>query len=270
MPKKVVKKKPDPVEVVEAPAKEVEAPTVAPKKANKKIVTILGFGPSWSVIQQDAKIVNQGEIWSLNHVYDSEPGMALKDFGQITRIFEMHDFKKGEKEVAKNGKPHYWCLGELGKRGVKIVMQQEHPLITNSEPFPRFEAQAIIAERCPRAPNRMFKGTPCYAAAMAIMERYDLILSYGIDHIDMHHMPQRVAYACWMFLAMGMGIQVGGHLGFLEYMDERLYGYDYGPEWDDGQQDELFAGFPFTVIMKDPKAPKAQAADLWQNRKEKA
>lgn len=206
-----------------------------PGVRHAKSVTLVGFGPS------GANVDAIGEVWSLNNCYDSFPENLMQ---HVTRIYEMHMEHKRNREIAKDGNMHFWHLDQLGKLGHRIVMQNALPQITGSEMYP---LQDIIK----RFGLAYFHGTPTLMLAHAIYDGYTHIRCFGFDQMDFEHRKQRECFAYWVGMAMGMGIQMSGAFTFFEE-DKRIYGYDYGPEWDEESNRILWNAFPFEMRMKFP------------------
>jgi len=195
-----------------------------------KAVTIIGFGPSSQV--RDLTAI--GEVWTMNNGYDV---LCPELYEMTTRIFEMHQREKLEARDKENGTHHWHNLGKQGDRR-RIIMQQPWDDIKGSERYP---IDAIVESN----PVGMdwFAGSPCYLLAMAIYEGYNHIRLYGLDQLDWEHISQRECFASWCSYAMGKGIVIDGVQSYLEKYTKR-YGYDYGPEWDQYQEDLLWAGHP--------------------------
>lgn len=220
-----------------------------PMARGNKRVTLLGFGPS---IKQ-AECV--GEVWSLNDCYQVFPEQLMK---RVTRIFEMHSFEKREKMLTKDGQLHFDCLDGLGHNGHRIIMQTPHPNICNSEAYPLSEVRKAY-------PPGFFTGTPSYMIAMAILEGYTEIRVYGFDQCDWEHVLQRNSWIWWCGIAVGQGIALSGCVTFLDVFSKRLYGYEYGPEFDNECQRLLWTGFPFEIKSK--VESQAVMGDLHGNQK---
>jgi hypothetical protein len=212
-------------------------------KASKP-VTILGFGPSAT---GDLSLL--GEVWSLNNCYEILPVDVMK---YVTRIYEMHKWDKRDHYIVKDGREHFWHLNELGKMGHRIVMQEESPLIYNSEAYPLFDVEAKLG-------FKFWSGTVCYMIAQAVFEGFTEIRLYGFDQMDWEHISQREACTGWIMYALGRGVKVSGVLTFLSRHNRR-YGYDWGPEWDEEAQKEFWRGWPFEIKFKD--APRAIKGDM--------
>jgi hypothetical protein len=206
------------------------------KKKAIKAVTLIGFGPSSKNQMQAA-----GEIWSLNNCYDA---LKPEAYRICTRIFEMHKLEKRMKEKGRDGKPHLWHLDQAGKEGRRIILHEKSDQITNSESYPLLD---VIA----KTGVDWFAGSPCYMLALAVMEGYSHIRIFGLDQMDWEHMLQRECFAGWCMYAIGRGIQMSGNLTWLERYTKR-YGYDYGPEFDDYQEELLWSGHPMKVHYKIP------------------
>lgn len=233
-----------------------------PNSKGEKTVTFMGFGPT--AYQQ---IDSVGEIWSVNNCYDVFGENVVK---YVTRIFEMHKFgpREGriwdenagylgiEKMVDRNqmkgrtGRNHVDVLNEMGERR-RIIMQEPHARIRNSETYP---IESIVRQ----TGVDWFHGTPCYMAAMAIVEGYTRIDCYGVDQMDWEHSIQRECFAGWMMFAIGRGIKVGGCQTWLDrykkYGGIKRYGYDYAPEWNEWCDKILWQGFPIQVRFKGKEA----------------
>jgi len=205
-----------------------------PMGPGNKAVTLIGFGPT----MKDANIV--GEVWSLNDCYQVFPENLMR---HTTRIFEMHQFEKRDKMLTKDGRMHFDCLDELGKAGHRIIMQRPHPQIVNSESYPLSEVRKAY-------PPGFFTGTPAYMIAMAILEGFTEIRVYGFDQCDWEHVLQRNSWIWWCGIAVGQGIALSGAVTFLEVFSKRLYGYDFGPQWDAECTRLLWTGFPFEIRSK--------------------
>ena len=199
----------------------------------KKAVTLVGFGPS-----SKGEIQPVGEIWSLNNAYEA---LSKEAFRRCTRIFEMHQLVKRD-DNAGDGKPHLWHLGECGKEGRRIILQEKTDKIPGSETYPLMDIIGKLGVN-------WFTGTPPYMLAMAILEGYNHIRVYGMDQMDWQHMIQRECFAGWVMYACGRGVHVDGELTFLKRHTKR-YGYDYGPEWDDYQNEILWQGHPLEIKYK--------------------
>ena len=221
-----------------------------PNKKGIKAVTLLGFGTSMAGLDA-SKIV--GEAWSLNDCYQIWPEPIMK---RITRIYEMHKFEKREKMLVRDGRQHFFHLDALGKLGHRIVMQREHPNITNSEPYPLYQAIEMGAD--------YFMGTPPYMLAHAILEGYTHIRVFGFDQMDYEHVLQRACWAFWMGIAWGRKIKVDGSLPFITEFNKRRYGYDYGPEMDAEMQELLWKGHPIEVKYKNES--RAIRGDFFGNK----
>jgi hypothetical protein len=162
----------------------------------------------------------------------------------VTRIYEMHSEKKRDRERAADGSLHFWHLDQLGALGHRIIMQKALPQIRGSEGFPLLDLQH-------RFPFPYLHGTPPYMVAHAILDGFNHIRCYGFDQMDFEHRKQRECFAFWIGLAAGSGIKISGTFTFIDE-DKRLYGYDYGPEWDDISNEVLWNAFPFSMRMKFP------------------
>lgn len=207
-----------------------------PKRKADKAVTIIGFGPS-----SKQKMETLGEVWSLNNCYDALCQEAMQ---LCTRIFEMHKLEKRRDEVGKDGAPHLWHLDRCGKEGRRIILQQPDAQITNSEAYP---LQEVIA----KTGMRWFAGSPCYMLALAICEGYTDIWIYGLDQMDWEHTLQRECFAGWCMFAIGAGIRLHGCITWMKPYT-KLYGYDYGPEFDAYQEELMWRGHPLQIHYKIP------------------
>lgn len=205
------------------------------KVVAEKAVTLLGFGPS---SHGEREIT--GEVWSLNDCYQ---GVAMDILKRTTRVYELHSFAKREFYMAKDGHPHYWHLNRLGEMGHRIIMQMPHPQIWNSEAFP---LQRALAE----FPFKYYVGTPPYMVVHALLDGFTEIRIYGFDQMDWQHRLQRECFAFWIGMAAGMGKTVSGEITFLN-QHTRLYGYEWGPEWDDKANEIMWQGFPFEIKPKE-------------------
>ncbi len=226
-----------------------------PGRRANKAVTLLGFGPS--AHGPDAKI--KGEVWSLNNCYEV---FAKETMRFCTRIFEMHPLgvrevggvrKERGMDVMKNGQTHVWNLNECGKRGHRVVLQARDERIENSEAYPLQDVLAHFGG------FRLFAGSGAYLVALAVLEGYTEINVYGFDQMDWEHIIQRESMQWWLGVAMGAGITVGGRLTVLDRYP-RLYGYEYGPEFDAECQKALWLGFPFEIRIKEPS--RAMAGEM--------
>ena len=232
--------------------------SLPPLGRGEKAVTLLGFGPSLRDIGQQGIV---GEIWSVNNCYETfEPNVMRR----VTRIFEMHTFgersggwwsevakwhKKEKLEnrdhvLAKDGRTHVSHLNECGKVGHRIIMQQPHSRIKNSEAFPLDDVVKDTGVN-------WFTGTPCYMMAMAVHEGFNHIRIFGLDQLDWEHTSQRECFGAWFMYAVGRNVKMSGSPTFLRKYT-KLYGYDYGPEWDEYQENLLWSGHPMSVRYKIP------------------
>jgi len=214
-----------------------------PNVKQEKRVTILGFGPS-----STERMEVMGEVWSLNNCYEVPQLKPL--VRHITRIYEMHKMDLRRPELAKDNKPHFWHLDQLGRRGHRIILQKAHPRITNSETYP-------LEEVIHKLGLDFWTGTGAYMVAQAIAEGYTHIRVYGFDQVDYEHILQRNSFIAWLSYAAGKGIEISGHISWLRLFGMRngkphRYGYDYGPMWDDHMNKLLWTGFPFEIKMKVP------------------
>ena len=221
-----------------------------------KAVTLIAFGPS-----ANADMQARGEVWSLNNCYEVLPKGAID---RCTRIYDMHKFgeRTGGKwdiiaksiDVAQlsnrdklksgDGRPHIERLNELALQGRRIILQEPHPAIANSERYPIEEIVRITG-------MDWFMGTPCYLVAQAIVEGYTHISLYGLDQMDWEHTLQRECFVGWIMYAIGRGIQIDGALSWLNGIDRR-YGYDFGPEFDGWCEELLWRGHPLKIHYKIP------------------
>jgi len=203
-----------------------------------KAVTIILFGPSARL-----GIPALGEVWTLNRCYDILPDEIMQ---YVARVFEPHQTAELRDIKAADGKPHIHHLDALGKQGRRIIMQQPHPEIANSEAFPLAAIQA-------RYPGCMFSGGEQFLLAMAIYEGYTHIRLIGMDLSDMLHSSHREGAMYWLGIGAGQGVQYSGSLRMLNRY-EQIYGYDYGGygdrKWTDYMYDLIFEPFPFVVKMK--------------------
>ena len=214
--------------VVVIPPKRVQLPVREAKE-----VTMLGFGDSGRGNSKEAI----GVIWSLNNCYEL---LAPQCLPMLHTIFEMHDPIPRARIRAKDGRTHFSHLAELGASGVRIVMQQQHPDIPNSVAFPRYQIEQMFGDVCPRA-GTFFGGTPPYMPALAILEGYDEIRTYGFDQAEWSHLKQRESWIWWLGVSVGRGIKLSGKQMFWR---DRMYGYDFGPDFDAQNIEELCEGFP--------------------------
>jgi len=239
-----------------------------PHGRGKKVVSILGFGPS-----SFGKLAVSGEVWSLNNCYNAFDKASVR---RITRVFEMHKFgprqgghwdatreylkhleaigseKKylvdGELQDRNNlkmedGSLHINNLAAMTRAGHRVIMQEPHPQIPGSESYPL----STITERLG---VDWFAGTPCYMVALAIYEGFTEIRTFGVDQMDWEHTLQRECFIFWMGIAHGAGIKIrNGALTFLSKYKKR-YGYDYGPEWCPYQKELLWSGHPVEMDYK--------------------
>ncbi len=218
-----------------------------PKGGAVKAVTIIGFGPS-----SQANIPLVGEVWSCNNCYD---GMDPNGMKRTTRIFEMHKPETREKVRGRDGRPHFWHLDQLGRRGTRIIMQNPNARITNSEAFPIDQVVAWSGVD-------WFMGTPCYMIAMAIFEGFNQIMVWGIDQMDWEHTLQRECFGFWVGFALGENIHVGGRITLFERHKGRRYGYDWGPELDEEAMELIWHGHPISVRYKEKS--QAMQGDMHQ------
>ena len=144
--------------------------------------------------------------------------------------------------LAVDGRTHVWHLDQLAKQGRRIIMQEPHLEIANSEAYP---LQQIIHT----LDGKIFGGSPIYMLAMAILEGYNAIRIYGLDQSDWQHTVQRTAWAYWVGLAKGRGIRIDGALTFMSPYSKN-YGYDYGPEDGPYTSDLMWYGHPMEVRYK--------------------
>ena len=220
-----------------------------------KGVTLYGFGPSADIATESI-----GEIWSVNNCYEVLTPEQMK---LVTRIYEMHKFgerfggKWGElwkrtpgkilddrnKMKSGDGRTHVARLNEIAAEGRRIIMQEPHPLIVNSEAYPVEDVVKFTG-------LDWFMGTPCYMVADAIREGYTHIRIWGMDQLDYEHTLQRECFVGWMCYAVGRGIKISGSLTWLNGMTKR-YGYDFGPEFDNWCEDILWRGHPIQVHYKE-------------------
>lgn len=221
-----------------------------------KAVTLIAFGPS-----ADQDMSARGEVWSLNNCYEVLPKAALD---RCTRVFEMHKFGERSggnwdkcakflgkdklddrnKMISGDGRTHVERLNEMAMQGRRVIMQEPHPMILNSERYP-------IEEVVKTTGVDWFMGSPCYLVALAIVEGYTHISLYGLDQMDWEHTIQRENFVGWVMYAIGRGIVVDGALTFLKDIDRR-YGYDFGPEFDEWCEDKLWQGHPLKIHYKIP------------------
>jgi hypothetical protein len=200
-----------------------------------------------------------GEVWSLNNCYEVLGRSAL---ARLTRVYEMHKFgervggkwdeiaryngldklKDRNKLVATDGHRHVEHLNAMAIEGRRIIMQEPHPEIINSERYPIEDVVKFTG-------IDWFMGSPCYMLAHAIMEGYTHISLYGLDQLDWEHTLQRECFVGWVMYAVGRGIHVDGALTFLAGIDRR-YGYDFGPEFDAWCERKLWQGHPIQVHYK--------------------
>jgi len=226
-----------------------------PGKKQEKAVTILGFAPSAKNNPQIA-----GEVWSMNNCYEVFPEKIMQ---YMTRIYDLHVFGKRDsgswldvarywglkvcndrnKMRARDNRTHIAHLDELGKLGHRIIMQEEHPLIANSERYPLEEIEEKLGL------PKFWGGTGVYLIGQAILEGYTEIRVFGLEQNDWEHILQRESFAFWLGYAAGRGIRIGGELALLARTPRR-YGYEYGPEWDDAQNNLLWTGWPYEVKWK--------------------
>lgn len=206
-----------------------------PKGRGNKAVTLIGFGPS------SDKAVIRGEVWSLNNcdeVFNKDTMM------RVTRIFQMHQPEKVLWKPCIDKRTHLEHLDYCGKMGHRIIMQEACPQIYGSEAYPLLDVKSKLG-------YGIFCGTPSYLVAMAILEGYTEINVYGFDQSDWEHTIQRDNFATWCTYAMGRGIKVQGCVTWME-RHTKMYGYDYGPEWDDYQNKLLWWGHPMEIKYKIP------------------
>lgn len=222
-----------------------------PKSKGVKAVTIVGFGPSAQKLNEQNTI---GEVWSLNDCYQGFSPQLLR---ATTRIFDLHMPHKREHLPAKDGREHFWHLDQLGRRGHRIILQKPHPLVYGSEAYPIYKVLSHFG-------LRYFTGSCAYLIPMAILEGYTHIAIFGFDQKDWEHIRQRESFVFWIGVAMGQGIQFSGELTFLNDC-KRMYGYEWGPEWDEQANRDLWDPFPFEVKMKEKT--QASAGELHGNWK---
>ena len=205
------------------------------KSKGVKAVTMIGFGPS-----SQGNLTAIGEVWTLNNGYDV---LCPELMSITTRIFEMHQREKLIARDRKEGTKHWANLGKQGDVR-RIIMQSPHDDILGSERYPLDD---IIASN----PKGMdwWAGSPIYMLAMAIYEGYNHIRIYGLDQRDFEHVPQRECFGAWCSYAMGLGITIDGSLTYLEDYTKR-YAYDYGPEFDEYQEDLLWRGHPEEIQIR--------------------
>ena len=221
-----------------------------------KAVTLIAFGPS-----ADTDMHARGEVWSLNNCYEVLPKPALE---RCTRVFEMHKFgertggqwdktakflgkdklQNRDRLMSGDGRTHVDRLNEMALQGRRIIMQERHPMVHNSEAYP-------IGEVVKTTGMDWFMGSPCYMVAQAIYEGYTHIGLYGLDQMDWEHTIQRECFVGWIMYALGRGIVVEGALTWLNGIDRR-YGYDFGPEFDDWCEALLWRGHPIQIHYKIP------------------
>ena len=217
----------------------------------EKAVTILGFGPS-----ADKGVDIIGTVYSCNDCYQVLPKEIMR---MSSCIFEMHQLSKRDKMLTRDGRSHLGELDRLGKLGHRIICLEKN-WITNSEAFGFEEIRR-------RGFPMYITGTPTYMLIHAIMEGATKIRVSGVDQLDYEHILQRGSWTFWCGVAMAMGIELSGHITFLDVFANRVYGRDHGPEWTDEDNRLQWLGFPFEVKLK--KFSGAMEGDLrgnWDRR----
>lgn len=200
-----------------------------------KAVTIMGFSST-----RNGPVPPVGEIWAMNECYRV---FDLPVMEKVTRIYQMHKWARISQSVTGN-KPDVWHLDYWGKKGIRIIMQDKHEEITNSETYPLYEIEGYFEDR-------MWSGTAHYMIAQAIKEGYKHIRILGLELSDFKHFYQQIAQAWWLSCAKRKGVAISGDLGFITDDHSKRYGYDNDTPWDDWENERLFKAFPFELKIKD-------------------
>lgn len=202
-----------------------------------KAVTIMSFGPSLKL-----PYAGEGEFWSMNSCWDLFRSLPWAN--RISRIYEMHQLDKRKDLVSEiDGVKHLDQLSWLGSQGVRIVLQEQSEQITNSEAYPLAQIEEELGTKAIEAYTGLdfWGGTPPYLLAQAIYEGYESIHLVGCDMLDLKHRRQRMGMLYLWGIAKERGIDIQGITAYSGRETIR-YGYDYGPEWDARQQNELWEG----------------------------
>lgn len=153
---------------------------------------IVGKGPSRKLAPQSF----DGEVWGLND-------MVVDRI--YTRWFELHPTGR-------------WDAKFLSGLGIPVYMQEHHPEIPLSAPYP--------LDRITRKYGRYFTNTISYMLALALDEGFKTIVLYGVDMLmqdERVHQKGSVEY--FLGVARGMGVEVYVSHGSA-LLKSKLYGYE--------------------------------------------
>ena len=170
---------------------------------SKRVVTILGMGPSANERRHDIERYTEGsEIWGLNNGYVMFPQLK----GKWSRFFELHDYDYLKTwEPGEGVRCHFSTLDWLGCP------------IWVREPLPKIKQQTKFdtLKYCIHFDTNYFLGSPSLMLMLALYEHdhgepIHRIQSWGIDTRDPQHAQQRTSWAYWLRAAGDRRIDFGG------------------------------------------------------------
>ena len=160
-----------------------------------KIVALVGSAKSsCDMAPWDNKDI---EIWSL----------AWRDVKRADRFFDMHSLNPNYRSKKALPGPEY--ILRMSDLAGTVYLQDAHPDIPNSKPYPFDEVVSFLESVDPYADGVYFASSIAFMLALAMYEKYDEIQIFGIDLLaNDEYAYQRPNAEYLIGLARGMGIKV--------------------------------------------------------------
>lgn len=161
------------------------------------------------------------EIWVFNEA------LRMEWVKRADAVFQMHLEAIWRNPKNRNDPNHYEWL-KSGQTPT-VYMQEQYPDVPRSVRYPLEDIRAELLPRFEwtskdRTGRDYFSSTFCYAFALGILKRYDVIEIHGVEmETDTEYRYQRDGLTFWLGLALGRGIEVRA---FCNIFDFPLYGYE--------------------------------------------
>lgn len=195
------------------------------------------------------------EIWVFNEA------LRMEWVKRADAVFQMHLEAIWRNPKNRNDPNHYEWL-KSGQTPT-VYMQEQYPDVPRSVRYPLEDIRAELLPRFEwtskdRTGRDYFSSTFCYAFALGILKRYDVIEIHGVEmETDTEYRYQRDGLTFWLGLALGRGIEVRA---FCNIFDFPLYGYEGEATLDNDEFERRIA--ELTPQLETAKAKYTEAATL--------